>query len=123
MAQVMTSFPFLCLPRELRDYIYAYIFQSKAEPPISPDDPNLSDRREFDEVYDRERGIMFEENLLLPATYCALLCANRQISTEMRDHVSRHEVVWKLDCMIQYYQLWPTWLSLQHPQRMCATSR
>ena len=112
MTQAMDSFPFLHLPRELRDCIYGHVLQSTAEPPTSPEDPMLSDRHDFDQTYDRRRGIMFEQRPLAPVTCCGLLCTNRQISREMHDSISRHGVVWKLDCMIQNHHLWPTWLSL-----------
>ena len=108
----MESFPFLRLPRELRDCIYAYVLQSKAEPPISPEDPTLSDRHDFDEAYGRKRGIMFEKSSLAYFTCCGLLCADRQISKEMHDIISRNGNIWQLDCMIQDHRLWPTWLSL-----------
>lgn len=108
----MGSFPFLQLPRELRDRIYEYALESEVEPPVSPEDPTISNRWELDTEPNFKTGIILEKKPLADVTCRGLLYSNVQVMDEVRNALSRNGVTCKLDCMFQNWKVWATWTSL-----------
>lgn len=108
----MGHFPFLQLPREIRDNVYEYVVESNAEPPKSPKDLTLSDRCEFEGIWGQNAGTMVQKNSLAKVTCHGLLFSNRQVSEELRHILSYNGTTGKLDCMAVDLRLWATWTLL-----------
>ena len=116
-------FPFLCLPRELRDQIYSLILCSRREDPKSLKNEGS---RCLEKTFLRKdgrgkyngafHGVRYEGSFVGYA--CAsLLCCNRQISQEAVEAIQleRDHSKYRADIMFTYLDMWPTWIMLPAP--------
>ena len=94
----------LGLPREIRNEIYKLLFQSSNHRPVSPEEagPRFKDIG----------CVLYPLDSPTPANYAPLLQCSRQLRSEVLEHLeSKQDGVYRLDCMLNAYQLWPTWIT------------
>ena len=95
------------LPRELRDEIYAYVFDDREVP---PDNPSAAGYRIS------EGTLRFQDSLSQPQLKkLSLARTNRQLREEVIDYLSslqksRGERAAELDIIFEDYVSWPTWI-------------
>ncbi|MCJ1259611.1 hypothetical protein MMC24_007450 [Lignoscripta atroalba] len=116
-----SSATFLTLPRELRDRVYKNVLEAEIQRPASPNE-STSARLEF-RVHPLIGGAILYERKPVDIACLGLLYCNRQISSETQEAIALKNkahaegVTYKLDCMVRYQHLTPTWLSLPAPPR------
>ncbi len=119
----MPSFPFLSLPRELRDRIYIYVLTSPDEPSIaSPWNTNPRHELSNNPASGYHGAIL--HNLPRPRSFTsALLCTSHELHDEVHAAILRFDkshpegLSYHLGCMVERDRIWPAWLSLPAPRR------
>ena len=111
----------LDLPREIRDTIYLAVLQTPSLPPASPEDAGP---RSAGHLYEGSKLITSVHYLSdLSSRYASqsLLACNHQIRAERHEVLARHDkpgargLDFKLDVMIQYGVVLPTWALVPGP--------
>lgn len=109
----------LTLPREIRDDIYLAVLQLPSEPPPSPEDagPRIAG---FGSELPEGKNVFYPTDVYPKYACQNLQACNHQMNTEVREVLVRHDRLergWdcKLDLMIHYCDIWPTWTLLPGP--------
>ena len=114
------------LPREIRDHIYEDILECQIAPPSTPD--FVGKRREVGfhpGSQSNYRSLHYQPDS--HSNSLALLLSCRQINGEISEFIAwknrenaSSSLTYYLDCMVQGYKAWPTWICLPAVSRRVA---
>lgn len=106
------------LPREIRYLIYEIILDSNNTPPSTPNQAGERRVIHCDPGKDQRRSFLCVSDPTQPASSGLLRCC-RQTNIELSSLIAskkasdaKNPFKYHLDCMIQRFQAWPTWVRL-----------
>ena len=125
---------FMTLPREIRNQIYVLVIHLERDAPRPPLDGRIMTNYYANQMerllhhgYMRPSDIVHCENEPFPLPYTSLLCANRQIRAEIHEALAvlskSGNLTYKIDIMVDKWDVYATWLSVPAPTKHLAELR
>ena len=113
----MATFPFVSLPREIRDQIYAFVLNIRQAKVIDPPSDEKQILEKYQHVCHNEYySSVCASKKLAPAPDISLLCCSRLINAEVLEaRRRRNNTVYELDLLCDEHRLFANWMALPVP--------